>query len=359
MKDRIIQLCEHGIIVFANENINTYKPLVILIELKSKRKERRLKSPAKWYYLVFDVADPERPPPYLQSSDGMGCTACARLIVSRLASDGPMYFTFPSSTNFFSSPILHATETRSRSRFNIPETYRNESILCRGLFLRCPQCGQSNPLGVDSRDLCTPRPGDRGSLRSTHFPLVLRTPPSSFTMPNLLAPWTSSLGNCFNASKKTRLSTSETQVPHQRENQRERSNLSDQDLIFVLPEAVGGVEEGDTAIEGLLDEGDAFFVAQRSVDESSELEAPETQSRHLEASETWSTRPENSIKVTAFSSNSTPKQHKNKINKSVELKWDRPLIPGIPASPWAPLELVFLLPCLSITSDPRIAATVS
>lgn len=35
----------------------------------------------------------------------MGWTACARLIVSGLASDKPIYFTFPSSTNLLSSPI--------------------------------------------------------------------------------------------------------------------------------------------------------------------------------------------------------------------------------------------------------------
>lgn len=35
----------------------------------------------------------------------IGCTAWARLIVSALASDNPMYLTIPSSTNFFSSPI--------------------------------------------------------------------------------------------------------------------------------------------------------------------------------------------------------------------------------------------------------------
>jgi len=35
----------------------------------------------------------------------IGCTACARLTVSGLASDNPMYLTFPSSTNFLSSPI--------------------------------------------------------------------------------------------------------------------------------------------------------------------------------------------------------------------------------------------------------------
>ena len=34
----------------------------------------------------------------------MGCTACALLIVSGLASDRPIYLTFPSSTSFLSSP---------------------------------------------------------------------------------------------------------------------------------------------------------------------------------------------------------------------------------------------------------------
>ena len=33
-----------------------------------------------------------------------GCTACAQLIVSGLASDSPMYLIFPSSTSFLSSP---------------------------------------------------------------------------------------------------------------------------------------------------------------------------------------------------------------------------------------------------------------
>lgn len=41
----------------------------------------------------------------------MGCTAWARLIVSELASDNPMYFTFPSSTNFLSSRIYHTHKT--------------------------------------------------------------------------------------------------------------------------------------------------------------------------------------------------------------------------------------------------------
>lgn len=36
-----------------------------------------------------------------------GWTACALLIVSGGASDKPTYFIFPSSTNFFNSPIYH------------------------------------------------------------------------------------------------------------------------------------------------------------------------------------------------------------------------------------------------------------
>ena len=42
----------------------------------------------------------------------IGCTACARLMVSGLASDNPMYLTFPSSTNFLSSPICNDLEQR-------------------------------------------------------------------------------------------------------------------------------------------------------------------------------------------------------------------------------------------------------
>ena len=43
----------------------------------------------------------------------IGCTACARLMVSGLASDNPMYLTFPSSTNFLSSPICNGFEQRN------------------------------------------------------------------------------------------------------------------------------------------------------------------------------------------------------------------------------------------------------
>lgn len=43
------------------------------------------------------------------------CTACARLIVFGLASESPMYFTLPSSTNFFSSPICKEINRRMDS----------------------------------------------------------------------------------------------------------------------------------------------------------------------------------------------------------------------------------------------------
>ena len=42
----------------------------------------------------------------------IGRTACARLMVSGLASDNPIYLTFPSSTNFLSSPICNDLEQR-------------------------------------------------------------------------------------------------------------------------------------------------------------------------------------------------------------------------------------------------------
>jgi hypothetical protein len=42
----------------------------------------------------------------------IGCTACARLMVSGLASDNPMYLTLPSSTSFLSSPICDNFEQR-------------------------------------------------------------------------------------------------------------------------------------------------------------------------------------------------------------------------------------------------------
>ena len=58
----------------------------------------------------------------------MGWTVCARPIVSGLASDNPMYFILPSSTSFFSSPIL-TNITNFNQQLTKAETLRHLKLI--------------------------------------------------------------------------------------------------------------------------------------------------------------------------------------------------------------------------------------
>ena len=196
----------------------------------------------------------------------MGCTACARLIVSGLASESPMYFTFPSSTNFLSSPICHnSNHTKNSFKIN-PRTTTNKPQ--RSQFL---QWEWSDQFCADNRDQYNQLRVAQGSPRSkpSHisachsqpsyqnwglsqiwkptgfFLLVILSRPTNIH-PQLHTEMYKHMDIC---SKRTYMCI----------------YLANQDLIGMGSIDIGGVEESDPIVECMFDDRDSDLVVDRRV----------------------------------------------------------------------------------------------
>jgi hypothetical protein len=92
-----------------------------------------------------------------------------------------------------------------------------------------------------------------GSPRISHFP-------SAYLTPNLVANSTFSLTPPFKACRRPKKRNLRTNEQHkQRKKERKRRDLSEKDFVGERAVDVGGVEEGDTGVDGVVDERDHVF----------------------------------------------------------------------------------------------------
>jgi hypothetical protein len=90
----------------------------------------------------------------------MGCTACARRITSAGASERPTYFTFPSSTSFFISPICQFPSSIASQQWNVHLGQKHSRLL------PSPRSELSGPRDAGSTDRCNPPRVSSSSPRS-------------------------------------------------------------------------------------------------------------------------------------------------------------------------------------------------